>query len=94
MKHRRMNGAGMRERDAAIVAALRAGERGCEIAARFGVTRRVVYRASSVAFAKNQPTQRPECREDMTGAEADAYLDRAVALECAPPWIRHPQPTT
>ena len=28
----------------------------------------------------------------MSGAQAEAHLARVIAMECAPPWVRHPVP--
>lgn len=55
------------------------------------------HRRRAAAFAGRTAAharQQERARAEMTGPQAEAYLDRAVAFECAPAWVRHPQPTT
>lgn len=48
-----------------------------------------------IATAPLRAAESPSKRESrQSEVDADAYLEHAVAMECAPPWIRHPQPTT
>lgn len=78
------------ERDAAIVAMDRTGAPRREIAARFGMS---TQRVAQILGMEKRRMERPEA-PPMTGAEVEAFLDAAVARECAPPWERHPIPTT
>lgn len=93
------------ERDRAILDMDLRGEKREAIAAHFGISPQRVSQivAAGRGGAIEDPTpvlnarERLGLRESLYGmspSQADDYLDRAVARECAPPWIRHPQPTT
>lgn len=49
-------------------------------------------RDRSAAQSAAQKRGWQEARE-MSASRAEVFLSHAVALECAPPWVRHPQPT-
>lgn len=44
------------------------------------------------AAGPRPPSRAPQVRE--SAADVMAALDAAVAMECAPPWVRHPEPWT
>lgn len=60
-----------------------AGQRRCKLCAREVKVRYCIRHNGA------EPKQRDA---DLSAAQVMEKLDHAVALECAPPWVRHPQP--
>lgn len=50
-------------------------------------------RAALGGYGRGAAGRRRQPCVETPGAVA-AFLDRAVELECAPPWVRHPEPWT
>ena len=42
--------------------------------------------------AKNHTRTRRDAAQNLTPGQVDAMLSEAVAMETAPPWVRHPVP--
>lgn len=84
------------ERDAEIMRMAAEGMPRSSIAWRMGITTQRVAQiilAEEARARSAAPAPRPQAPPPMSAVDADTYLDRAVAFECAPPWERHPQPT-
>lgn len=83
------------ERDADIHRRLRAHEPATHIARELGIsegTVRYVALRDGLHAPRMAKTSTKPAKPEMSQSDAHAYLERAVARECAMPWERHPQP--